>query len=142
MKRSLTLAALLIIMMFTIAALGQTTMTTTKSGLQYVDQKVGAGTTAVKGMTVDVHYTGWFYKDGKKGAKFDSSFDRKQPISFKLGTNQVIAGWDEGIEGMKVGGKRDLIIPPDLAYGAEGHPGGIPPNSTLTFEVELVKASK
>lgn len=140
MKHSLTFVTLL--MMLTLATLGQTKMTTTKSGLQYLDQKVGTGTTAVKGMTVDVHYTGWFYKDGKKGAKFDSSLDRGEPISFKLGNKNVIAGWDEGIEGMKVGGKRDLIIPPNLAYGEAGHPGGIPPNSTLTFEVELVKASK
>ena len=116
-------------------------MTTTKSGLQYADLKVGTGEVATKGNTVSVNYTGWFYMDGKRGSKFDSSESGK-PLQFKVGAHQVINGWEEGIEGMKVGGKRELIIPPDLAYGARGYPGIIPPNSTLNFEVELVAVSK
>ena len=135
----------LIIMMFslmlTLAAAGQAKMTTTKSGLQYADLKVGTGDVAMKGNTVSVNYTGWFYMDGKRGSKFDSSEPGK-PLQFKVGAHQVINGWEEGIEGMKVGGKRELIIPPDLAYGARGYPGIIPPNSTLNFEVELVAISK
>jgi FKBP-type peptidyl-prolyl cis-trans isomerase len=107
---------------------------TTKSGLKYIDEKEGTGAEAKKGDTVDVHYTGWL-KDGKK---FDSSKDRGRPLSFKLGEGRVIKGWEEGISGMKVGGKRKLIIPPDLAYGEKGFPGAIPPNAELTFEVELV----
>jgi FKBP-type peptidyl-prolyl cis-trans isomerase FkpA len=106
----------------------------TDSGLKYQDLKVGEGAAAKKGDTVEVHYTGWL-KDGKK---FDSSLDRKEAFSFTLGKRMVIKGWDEGVEGMKVGGKRKLIIPPELAYGAEGK-GPIPPNSELTFEVELLK---
>ena len=123
-------------------AAGQEKMATTKSGLKYIDQKVGSGDVAMKGNTVSVHYTGWFYTEGKRGAKFDSSLDRKMPFEFKLGARQVIPGWDEGVEGMKVGGKRELIIPPDLGYGPRGMPGIIPPNSTLNFEVELLKVSK
>jgi peptidylprolyl isomerase len=85
-----------------------------------------------------MHYTGWLWVNGAKGAKFDSSLDRGQPFSFKLGVGQVIKGWDEGVEGMKVGGKRTLVIPPDLGYGARGAGGAIPPNSWLIFDVELV----
>ena len=96
----------------------------------------------MKGNTVQVHYTGWLYTDGKRGAKFDSSVDRGTPFEFKLGARMVIPGWDEGVEGMKVGGKRELIIPPDLGYGARGAAGVIPPNATLDFEVELLKVSK
>ncbi|HYR41779.1 MAG TPA: FKBP-type peptidyl-prolyl cis-trans isomerase [Terriglobia bacterium] len=117
-------------------------MTTTKSGLKYIDQKVGTGDVAVKGATVQVNYTGWLYVDGKRGSKFDSSLDRNTPFDFKLGARQVIAGWDEGVEGMKVGGKRELIIPPDLAYGPRAVGGVIPANSTLDFEVELLKVTK
>ena len=117
-------------------------MITTPSGLKYTDQKVGTGAEAVKGASVEVHYTGWLYTDGKKGNKFDSSLDRKEPFPFQLGAKQVIAGWDEGVQGMKVGGKRELIIPPNLAYGERGFPGAIPPNSTLIFEVELLRAGK
>ena len=104
------------------------------SGLKYQDLKVGDGAVAENGMTVSVHYTGWL----TDGTKFDSSVDRGQPFSFHLGAGQVIRGWDEGVRGMRVGGKRKLTIPPDLGYGAAGTPGGpIPPNATLVFDVEL-----
>ena len=136
MKNLLTLITLLTL---TVAAAGQAKMTTTKSGLKYIDQKVGTGDAAMKGNTVEVHYTGWLYVDGKRGMKFDSSLDRNMPFPFKFGGGQVMRGWEEGVEGMKVGGKRELIIPPDLGYGARGFPGAIPPNSTLDFEVELLK---
>jgi FKBP-type peptidyl-prolyl cis-trans isomerase FkpA len=140
MRHILTLTTLVLIA--AIAAAGQDKMTTTKSGLKYIDQKVGSGDVAMKGNTVSVHYTGWFYTEGKRGMKFDSSLDRGMPFEFKLGARQVIPGWDEGVEGMKVGGKRELIIPPDLGYGPRGMPGIIPPNSTLNFEVELLKVGK
>jgi peptidylprolyl isomerase len=107
---------------------------TTASGLQYVETQVGTGATAEKGLVVRVHYTGRL----KDGTKFDSSLDRNDPIRFTLGVGQVIKGWDEGLTGMKVGGKRTLIIPADLGYGARGAGGVIPPNAELTFEVELV----
>jgi peptidylprolyl isomerase len=107
---------------------------TTKSGLKYVDQQEGTGKEAKAGDTVSVHYTGTL-KDGKK---FDSSRDRGQPFEFPLGAGRVIKGWDEGVAGMKVGGKRKLIIPPELGYGARGAGGVIPPNAELTFEVELL----
>jgi FKBP-type peptidyl-prolyl cis-trans isomerase len=109
-------------------------------GLKYIDTKIGDGTTAEKSFLVSVQYTGWIYKNGAKGAQFDSSRDRGKPITFKLGAGQVIPGWDEGISGMKVGGQRTLIIPPELAYGSKGAGGVIPPNATLIFEVELVSA--
>jgi peptidylprolyl isomerase len=113
-------------------------MTKTKSGLRYQDLKEGHGEKAVKGNTCKMHYTGWLWVDGKKGEKFDSSHDRKQPFDFPLGEGQVIKGWDEGVAGMKVGGKRLLLIPPALGYGARGAGGVIPPNATLLFEVELL----
>jgi FKBP-type peptidyl-prolyl cis-trans isomerase len=113
----------------------KTTEVTMPDGLKYTDDQVGTGTEAQKGKTVSVHYTGWLLD----GTKFDSSRDRNQPFSFPLGQGQVIKGWDEGVAGMKVGGKRTLVIPPELGYGARGAPGGvIPPNSTLKFEVELL----
>jgi FKBP-type peptidyl-prolyl cis-trans isomerase FkpA len=115
-------------------------MPTTASGLQYDDTAPGTGATAKAGQSVTVHYTGWLYADGKKGAKFDSSKDRGDPFVFGLGQGQVIKGWDEGVAGMKVGGKRTLVIPPQLGYGARGAGGVIPPNATLLFEVELLKA--
>jgi len=111
----------------------------TSSGLEYWDITVGTGTTATSGKTVKVHYTGWL-TDGKK---FDSSVDRGQPFTFALGGGQVIKGWDEGVAGMKVGGKRQLRIPPDLGYGARGAGGGvIPPNAILIFDVELLDVAK
>jgi len=109
------------------------------SGLKYTDTTVGTGVEAARGKKVGVHYTGWLYNDGQKGKKFDSSLDRGQPFSFPLGAGQVIRGWDEGVAGMKVGGKRTLIIPPELGYGARGAGGVIPPNATLMFDVELLR---
>lgn len=105
------------------------------------DEVVGTGAEAVAGKTVSVHYTGWLYDASApdhKGKKFDSSRDRGQPLNFSLGAGQVIKGWDQGVAGMKVGGKRTLIIPPDMAYGARGAGGVIPPNATLLFDVELM----
>jgi FKBP-type peptidyl-prolyl cis-trans isomerase len=107
---------------------------TTPSGLKYVDQVVGTGEVAVAGKTANVHYTGWL----ENGKKFDSSVDRGQPFSFPLGAGRVIKGWDEGVQGMKVGGKRKLTIPSDLGYGSRGAGGVIPPNATLVFDVELL----
>ena len=106
----------------------------TASGLKYTDLQEGTGDEALKGKTVEVHYTGWL----KDGTKFDSSKDRNQPFRFPLGAGHVIRGWDEGVAGMKVGGKRRLTIPADLGYGARGAGGVIPPNATLEFEVELL----
>jgi FKBP-type peptidyl-prolyl cis-trans isomerase FkpA len=114
-------------------------MNTTASGLQYEDTTPGTGAQAQAGQQVTVHYTGWLYANGAKGAKFDSSKDRNDPFSFGLGRGQVIRGWDEGVQGMKVGGTRVLVIPPELGYGARGAGGVIPPNATLMFEVELLK---
>jgi FKBP-type peptidyl-prolyl cis-trans isomerase len=108
---------------------------TTASGLQYEDTVVGTGPEAVAGKGVEVHYTGTL----DDGTKFDSSHDRNKPFSFRLGAKQVIAGWDEGVAGMKVGGKRKLLIPGNLAYGPRGIPGAIPPNARLTFVVELLR---
>jgi FKBP-type peptidyl-prolyl cis-trans isomerase FkpA len=113
-------------------------MTTTPSGLQYEDTVVGTGETPETGQICVMHYTGWLYVDGKKGAKFDSSLDRGKPFEFPIGTGRVIKGWDEGVASMKVGGKRTLIIPPALGYGARGAGGVIPPNATLMFDVELL----
>lgn len=108
--------------------------TTTASGLQYFDFEVGSGALPAQGQKVNVHYTGWFLD----GRKFDSSVDRGAPFQFSLGAGQVIKGWDEGVASMNIGGKRQLRIPGDLAYGPNGHPAGIPPNATLLFEVELL----
>ena len=113
--------------------------TTTPSGLQYEDTEVGTGAEAAKGQQVTVHYTGWLYADGQQGNKFDSSKDRNDPFVFPLGAGMVIKGWDEGVQGMKVGGKRTLIIPAELGYGARGAGGVIPPNATLKCDVELLK---
>ena len=116
-------------------------MTTTASGLQYVDTVPGTGAEATAGQPVLVHYTGWLHDPAApngRGRKFDSSKDRGQPFRFQLGAGMVIQGWDEGVQGMKVGGTRVLTIPPELGYGARGAGGVIPPNATLVFEVELL----
>lgn len=117
-------------------AAGQTM--TTPSGLKIEDTQVGTGASPNAGQTCVMHYTGWLYDNGQKGKKFDSSHDRKEPFAFKIGVGQVIKGWDEGVASMKVGGKRTLIIPPQLGYGARGAGGVIPPNATLIFDVELL----
>ncbi|GJE11217.1 MULTISPECIES: FKBP-type peptidyl-prolyl cis-trans isomerase [Methylobacterium] len=113
---------------------------TLPSGLRYQDEVVGTGPEPKAGQQVTVQYTGWLDEGGKKGKKFDSSRDRNQPFSFPLGAGQVIKGWDEGVATMKTGGKRTLIIPPQLGYGARGAGGVIPPNATLIFDVELLGA--
>jgi peptidylprolyl isomerase len=113
-------------------------MEKTPSGLQYEDSVVGTGPSPSSGQTCVMHYTGWLWVNGAKGAKFDSSVDRGQPFEFPIGKRRVIAGWDEGVATMKVGGKRTLLIPPDLGYGARGAGGAIPPGATLLFEVELL----
>ncbi len=111
---------------------------TTSSGLQIIDTQVGTGASPRPARPRVVHYTGWLYENGAKGKKFDSSVDRGQPFEFPVGAGRVIKGWDEGVATMKVGGKRTLIIPPHLGYGARGAGGVIPPNATLIFEVELL----
>jgi peptidylprolyl isomerase len=146
--RSNTLAALALVTVLTgilaaatpNPALAQTVgkIMTTPSGLQIIDIKVGTGATCQPGQTCVMHYTGWLYQNGTKGQKFDSSVDRGEPFEFPLGQHRVIAGWDEGVATMKVGGKRTLIIPPELGYGARGAGGVIPPNATLMFDVELL----
>ena len=113
-------------------------MITSASGLQYEDTVTGTGAEARAGQHVTVHYTGWLYENGVQGRKFDSSKDRRSPFDFDLGAGMVIRGWDEGVQGMKVGGTRVLVIPPELGYGARGAGGVIPPNATLKFEVELL----
>jgi FKBP-type peptidyl-prolyl cis-trans isomerase FkpA len=119
----------------------KTAMTANATELQKIDTLPGTGREAEPGFNVSVHYTGWLYDEkaeGHKGAKFDSSVDRKEPFEFALGAGQVIQGWDEGFAGMKIGGKRTLIIPPEMGYGARGAGGVIPPNATLIFDVELL----
>ena len=111
---------------------------TTASGLQIEDSVVGTGVSPAKGQTCVMHYTGWLYENGVKGKKFDSSVDRNEPFEFPIGMSRVIKGWDEGVATMKVGGKRTLIIPPEMGYGARGAGGVIPPNATLVFDVELL----
>jgi peptidylprolyl isomerase len=144
--RTLTLAALALVATMTgvfavapstaMAQVGKTM--TTASGLQITDDKIGTGATPKPGQICVMHYTGWLYQDGAKGKKFDSSVDRGTPFEFPIGKGQVIGGWEEGVATMKVGGKRTLIIPPSLGYGARGAGGVIPPNATLIFEVELL----
>ena len=111
---------------------------TTPSGLKYRDEVVGTGPSPKDGQSVNVHYTGWLDENGKQGKKFDSSRDRGQPFSFPIGQGRVIRGWDEGVATMKVGGRRTLIIPAELGYGARGAGGVIPPGATLIFDVELL----
>lgn len=139
------LASMCALVVFTLILGGERTMAasdnssvgqevTTASGLKYVDQVLGTGEVATAGKNTTVHYTGWL----ENGKKFDSSVDRGQPFSFPLGAGRVIQGWDEGVQGMKVGGKRKLTIPSDLGYGSRGAGGVIPPNATLIFDVELL----
>ena len=111
---------------------------TTASGLQIIDSVAGTGASPKAGQTCVMHYTGWLYENGQKGKKFDSSVDRNEPFEFPIGQKRVIAGWDEGVATMHVGGKRTLISPPALGYGARGAGGVIPPNATLMFDVELL----
>ena len=123
------------------AACGGTTENSSVTQLVRQDERVGTGAEAQSGRTVTVHYTGWLYdasRPDQRGAKFDSSRDRNEPFSFNLGAGEVIRGWDEGVAGMKVGGRRILTIPPDMGYGARGAGGVIPPNATLLFDVELL----
>lgn len=135
---SLALAAGAVCLPFTGTAIAQETTVTTPSGLKIEDTKIGDGATPAAGQTCIMHYTGWLYENGQKGRKFDSSVDRGEPFEFPIGTGRVIKGWDEGVASMKVGGKRTLIIPPELGYGARGAGGVIPPNATLVFDVELL----
>jgi peptidylprolyl isomerase len=122
----------------TVAAQASDTAEAPSPGLQITDIRVGTGASPKLGLICVVHYTGWLYQNGVKGKKFDSSVDRGEPLEFPIGQRRVIAGWDQGIASMKVGGKRTLIIPPQLAYGPAGAGGLIPPNATLIFEVELL----
>lgn len=138
MKKMLSAGFVLLVTAVASAAIAATGFTTTKSGLKYKDDKVGTGAEAKAGQVVEVHYTGWLFESGKKGKKFDSSVDRRKPFTFPLGAGRVIRGWDEGVAGMKEGGKRTLIIPPQLGYGDRGAGRTIPPNATLIFDVELL----
>jgi peptidylprolyl isomerase len=113
-------------------------MNETGTGLQYEDTVVGTGPSPQRGQTCVMHYTGWLWVNNAKGAKFDSSHDRQEPFEFPIGMGRVIKGWDEGVAAMQVGGKRTLLIPPALGYGARGAGNVIPPNATLLFEVELL----
>ena len=113
-------------------------MTKTASGLQFDDTQPGTGASPARGQTCVMHYTGWLWENNAKGAKFDSSLDRGQPFEFPIGMSRVIKGWDEGVASMKIGGKRTLLIPAELGYGARGAGAAIPPNATLLFEVELL----
>jgi peptidylprolyl isomerase len=135
---ALALAAALMAILPNAASAQVGTTVTTPSGLKMTDTVVGTGATPRRGQTCVMHYTGWLYQNGAKGKKFDSSVDRGQPFEFPIGLQRVIPGWDEGVATMKVGGKRTLIIPPELGYGSRGAGGVIPPNATLIFEVELL----
>ena len=137
-RRAVLASAATLSLTLSIPTMSDAAPQTTSSGLQYTDTKVGTGVTPKRGQTAVVHYTGWLYNDGAKGKKFDSSVDRGEPFSFPVGMGRVIKGWDEGVASMKVGGKRTLIIRPDLGYGARGAGGVIPPNATLIFDVELL----
>ncbi len=133
----LPLAGVLMMTAVSAASAAPAGYTTLSDGVMVHDAVVGTGPTAQPGQTVVVMYTGWLYQNGQKGQKFDSSYDRNQPFSFVLGNGQVIAGWDAGVTGMKVGGERTLIIPPDQGYGDQGAGGVIPPGATLMFDVKL-----
>lgn len=127
------------LMFFAVAAVAATNVVTTSSGLKYQDTQVGTGAVATKDKWVTVDYTGWLDNQGSKGKKFDSSLDHNQKFKFLLGGGEVIKGWDEGLVGMKEGGKRTLYIPAKLGYGARGAGPDIPPNADLIFEVQLVQ---
>ena len=127
--------------MLAAAGCGREAGETLPTGLRYIDHRIGGGEVAVQGARLEMHYTGWLLEDGKRGSKFDSSLDRGQPFQFTLGAGMVIRGWDEGIQGMREGGKRELFIPPDMGYGARAM-GPIPPNAALDFEVELLRVIK
>src|SRR5687768_17685991 len=136
-RLTLTLAAFVFVAPLHSAHAQTGSRMTNPSGLQIIDTTVGTGASPA-GKTAVVHYTGWLYENGAKGKKFDSSVDRGQPFEFPVGAGRVIRGWDEGVATMKVGGKRTLIVPPDMGYGARGAGGVIPPNATLMFDVELL----
>ena len=138
-RRDFTYAAALAALAAPFAPALAQPVTTTPSGLKIIDTKIGTGASPKTGQTCAMNYTGWLYENGKKGAKFDSNFDHGgAPFEFPIGQHHVNGGWDEGVATMKVGGKRTLIIPPELAYGSHGAGGVIPPNATLIFDVELV----
>jgi peptidylprolyl isomerase len=136
-RRSTVLAALTLAVLIAPTHAQQGKRMTTADGLTIIEVKEGTGASPA-GKTAVVHYTGWLYQNGQKGKKFDSSVDRNEPFDFPVGAGRVIKGWDEGVAGMKVGGKRTLIIPPALGYGARGAGSVIPPNATLMFDVELL----
>ncbi len=138
MKRISLKLSLLLVLLASPSFAASGTVVTTPTGLKYSDEKTGAGAEALKGKTVSVHYTGWIDNNGAKGTKFDSSLDRGRPFVFPLGAGRVIQGWDQGVAGMKVGGKRTLMIPSALGYGAQGAGNAIPPNANLIFDVELL----
>lgn len=138
-NRTPSLLALLAALLFAVAGPAVAAKkVTTASGLQIIDTVEGTGAQPKRGQICVMHYTGWLYVNGKKGKKFDSSVDRGRPFEFPIGVGRVIAGWDEGVATMKVGGKRTLIIPAELGYGSRGAGGVIPPNATLVFDVELL----
>ncbi len=132
---------LLLLVLGIIGGVAQAEMITSASGLRYEDQVVGTGPLADRGAVVSVHYTGWLDDHGRAGLKFDSSIDRREPFAFKIGKGEVIKGWDEGVAGMKAGGKRVLHIPAVLGYGSRGAGAAIPPNAALIFEVELLEVN-
>lgn len=136
--------AALLLLACVVAACGDNMGHSNITQLMKQDVKTGTGAEATSGRRVTVHYTGWLYDERRsdhKGTKFDSSRDRNEPFTFRLGGREVIPGWDEGVAGMKVGGQRTLTIPPDLGYGSQGAGGVIPPNATLVFDVELLNVS-
>jgi len=144
MKTSILAAIVLFCAVFAAVAFLRRPSLAQDSGgkLKTVDTVVGKGAEAIKGSEVTVHYTGWLNDNGQKGKKFDSSLDGGRPFSFNLGSHMVIQGWDEGVAGMKVGGKRTLYIPSSMGYGARGYPPVIPPNADLIFDVELLSVEK
>ncbi len=139
--RTIAILSTVLMTLVAVSAWGAAKMVTNPSGLKYVDEKVGTGAEAKTGKSVVVHYTGWLNQAGKKGSKFDSSVDRGKKFTFPLGAGRVIRGWDEGVAGMKIGGKRTLYIPSKMAYGERGAGAAIPPNADLIFDVELFEVN-